>query len=125
MNLQETPDRRRQARRLCSELVEVIFDDQQGHSITTVALVEDVSESGLCVSSSLPIAPGRLVRLRAEGMAGSGVVRYCELGDYSYLLGLELKPGWRGEWTPRHELSLTRAEEGGPSGVDFNPKPPS
>lgn len=113
MDLQRTPDRRRQARRLCSELVEVTFDDQQGHSITTVALVEDLSENGLCVSSSLPISPGRLVRLRAEGMASNGVVRYCELGDYSYLVGVELKPGWRGEWTPRHELSLSQLDDEG------------
>lgn len=111
MNFQKTPDRRRQPRRLCSELVEVSFDDSQGNTVSTVALVEDVSEGGLCVSSSLPVAPGRFVRVNAEGLAGSGIVRYCELGDYSYLLGLELGPGWRGDWTPGHELPLSHLEE--------------
>ena len=111
MNHRQTPDRRHNPRRLCSELVEVTFDDQEGNSVTTMALVEDISEDGLCVSSSLPISPGRIVRLCAEGMKAGGVVRYCELGDYSYLLGLELEPGWRGDWHPPHELSLTQAEE--------------
>lgn len=111
MSFQQTPDRRRDVRKLCSELVEVSFDDQQGNSVTTVALVEDLSDTGLCVSSSLPISPGRLVRVRAEGLRGSGIVRYCELGDYSYLLGLELKPGWRNGWTPRHELPLSHLDD--------------
>lgn len=111
MKFQRTPDRRRDARRLCSELIEVSFDDNQGNAVSTVALVEDVSESGLCVSSSLPVSPGRWVRVRAEGLTGGGIVRYCELGDYSYLLGLELEAGWRGEWTPRHELPLSHLDD--------------
>jgi hypothetical protein len=89
----------------------VTFDDQEGNSVTTMALVEDISEDGLGVSSSLPISPGRVVRVRAEGIRASGVARYCELGDYSYLLGLELEPGWRGDWQPRHGLSLSEAVE--------------
>lgn len=106
----ETPDRRHMPRNLCSELVEVVFEDQQGNSVSTVALVEDLSDSGICVSSSLPVSPGRIVRLRAEGFNGRGVVRYCELGEYSYLWGLELAPGWRGEWHPSHELPLVRRD---------------
>ncbi|MBI1357336.1 MAG: hypothetical protein GC160_23590 [Acidobacteria bacterium] len=111
MDQLETPDRRHQPRNLCSELVEVVFEDQQGNTVSTVALVEDLSDQGLCVSSSLPVSPGRIVRIRAEGLESRGVVRYCELGEYSYLWGLELASGWRGEWQPHHELALDRSEE--------------
>ena len=111
MDKLETPDRRRAPRNRGSELVEVVFEDQQGNSIRTVALVEDLSEGGLCVSSSLPVSPGRIVRLHAEGLESRGVVRYCELGEYSYLWGLELTPGWRGDWRPHHELPLTTVDD--------------
>jgi hypothetical protein len=51
-------ERRAQQRKLCSNLAEIAFEDQQGREVRQQALVEDVSNEGVCVSSSLPLAEG-------------------------------------------------------------------
>lgn len=100
-------ERRAQSRNLCSNLAEIAFEDQQGRQVRQPALVEDVSADGVCLSSSLPLAEGRRVMLHADGFSSEGKVRYCQLGDYSFLIGLqfdpEMGPGRFG-WRPDHLL---------------------
>jgi hypothetical protein len=100
-------DRRGERRSLCSNLAEIAFHDQTGRLIRQQALVEDVSGAGVCVSSSLPVSEGARVTLHADGYIAEGEVRYCRLGDYSFLIGLEFEPehgpGKRG-WRPDHLL---------------------
>ena len=72
-------------------------------------LLEDISSGGLCLSMSLPLDPGRAVRLSAAGLDAQAKVRYCELGDYGYLTGVEFAPGYgwdRMSWRPKHLLSF-------------------
>ncbi len=100
-------DRRGQRRTLCSNLAEIAFEDQQGHAVRQHALVEDVSEDGVCVSSSLPLTEGWQVTLHADGFTSEGKVRYCHLGDYSFLIGLQFDPETgpgRFGWRPDHLL---------------------
>ena len=102
-------ERRLRDRKLCSELVEVSFDDQRGWRVSETGLLEDVAARGLCVSLSIPIPQGWPVRIRGEGFRGEGTVRYCNLGDYGYLLGLEFASGqeWNPEkWRPKYLLEL-------------------
>ena len=100
-------ERRAQHRTLCSNLAEIAFEDQRGRTVRQQALVEDVSEDGVCVSSSLPVTEGWKVTLHADGFTSVGKVRYCHLGDYSFLIGLEFPseagPGRFG-WRPDHLL---------------------
>lgn len=100
-------DRRAQSRNLCSNLAEIAFEDQEGHEVRQPALVEDVSEEGVCLSSSLPLTEGWRVMLHADGFTSEAKVRYCHLGDYSFLIGLqfdpETGPGCFG-WRPDHLL---------------------
>lgn len=95
-------DRRSQSRNLCSNLAEIAFEDQEGRKVRQQALVEDVSAEGVCLSSSLPLTEGWKVTLHADGFTAEGRVRYCRLGDYSFLIGLQFPPengpgrfGWR------------------------------
>ena len=100
-------ERRTQSRSLCSNLAEMAFLDQQGHPVRQQALVEDVSDDGVCVSSSLPLSEGWRVTLHADGFTSEGKVRYCHLGDYSFLIGLQFEPGagpGRFGWRPDHLL---------------------
>ena len=100
-------DRRTQRRRLCSNLAELAFEDQTGVRIRQQALVEDVSDEGVCVSSSLPLTAGWRVTLHADGFTAAGTVRYCRLGDYSFLIGLQFDPETgpgRFGWQPDHLL---------------------
>ena len=100
-------ERRGERRTLCSNLAEISFHDQTGRLVRQHALVEDVSSDGVCVSSSLPVSEGGRVTLHADGFVAEGEVRYCNLGDYSFLIGLyfdrEHGPGRRG-WRPDHLL---------------------
>ena len=100
-------DRRTQPRRLCSNLAELAFKDQTGRRVRQQALVEDVSDEGVCVSSSLPLTEGWSVTLHADGFTSAGTVRYCHLGDYSFLIGLKFEPETgpgRFGWRPDHLL---------------------
>ena len=100
-------DRRTQSRNLCSNLAEIAFEDQQGHAVRQQALVEDVSDEGVCVSSSLPLTEGWSVTFHADGYTAEGKVRYCHLGDYSFLIGLQFEPETgpgRFGWRPDHLL---------------------
>lgn len=111
MIFERAPDERRTERRsLCSNLAEISFHDQNGRLIRQQALVEDVTATGVCVSSSLPVSEGGRVTLHADGYIAEGEVRYCRLGDYSFLIGLQFEaehgPGRRG-WRPDHLLDST------------------
>jgi len=100
-------DRRTQHRNLCSNLAEIAFADQQGRQVRQQALVEDVSQEGVCVSSSLPLTEGWKVTLHADGFTAEANVRYCQLGDYSFLIGLQFEPETspgRFGWRPDHLL---------------------
>jgi hypothetical protein len=104
----ESQDRRREVRSLCSNLAEIAFHDQTGRLVRQQALVEDVSANGVCISSSLPVSAGARVVLHADGFIAEGQVRYCQLGDYSFLIGLEFEPEHgpaSSEWRPRHLLN--------------------
>jgi len=103
------PEKRHEKRDMCSDLVELRFQDQTGRWLSETGLVEDVSASGLCVSLSLPVMVGHLVEINAEGFRGNARIRYCELCEYSYLLGLEFSDGFewnRQKWQPKHLLTL-------------------
>jgi len=101
-----SPSERRSTRRsLCSELASVRFEDQTGRPVDLSGLIEDISPGGLCLSLSAPLTPGRTVRVSSEGLDARAEVRYCELGDYSYLVGLRFADGggWdRSRWRPKH-----------------------
>ena len=102
-------ERRLLQRKMCSEFVEVFFRDQTGMGVTETGLLEDLSRTGLCVSLSVPVTVGEIVSFTCEGFEGSGEVRYCNLGEYGYLLGVRFGDGleWdERQWKPRHLLSL-------------------
>lgn len=103
----EAADRRLHRRLLCSELVELRFKDQTGRRLAEKVLLEDVSKGGASVSSSLPVARGRQVELVADGFARRARIRFCEIGEDGYLLGLQFDDEWdREAWQPEHLTSL-------------------
>lgn len=105
-------EKRRNPREMCSDFVQVSWLDDRERRISTLGLLEDVSPEGICVSLELPVASGRNVHLHSRGIEGEAEVRYCELGDYGYLIGLEFSDGcsWdREKWRPKHLLEPSPA----------------
>ena len=103
------PDRRRHRRSLCSEIVELTFEDQTGRIVRQTGLLEDLSKRGACLNLPIPLGVGRDVRLAANGFERGASVRYCELADDGYTVGLEFAAGsdWdRNAWKPGHLTSI-------------------
>jgi hypothetical protein len=107
----ETQDRRSTERSLCSELARIEYRDQQGEIVNVAGLLEDVSRRGLCLSLSLPVSVGAEIRFQCAGFSGKALVEYCNLGNYSYLVGAAFLDGleWdKSIWRPRHLLALAQ-----------------
>ena len=107
------PSRRRHPRSLCSELVQVSFRDQRGRRIQETGVLEDLGSGGARLSLSLPLPVGGQVNLRTTGFSVNAGVRYCELADAGYAVGLEFSAGttWdERSWSPEHLLRIPSRE---------------
>lgn len=75
--------------------------------------MEDLSRRGAMLSLSLPLPVGGQVNLRTTGFSVSAGVRYCELADAGYAVGLEFSAGtvWdEKSWSPEHLLRIPSRE---------------
>ena len=102
-------NKRQSTRQMCSDFVKVSFADQNGRTVSDTGLLEDVSPQGLNISLSIPLPKGQEIQLRMEKFSGTARVRYCNLGEYSYLVGLEFadQHEWDPEkWAPCHLLTV-------------------
>jgi PilZ domain len=104
-------ERRSEVRMLCADLVEVCWKDPQGKARTTSALLEDISVSGACLQTEIPVPVGVSVHWRSPKAEFKGTVRYCEYREIGYFLGVEFDGAskWsRKSFRPQHLLDLKR-----------------
>ena len=109
--MDEHNDQRRSDRLMCSELVEIAFQDQTGRWIRETGVIEDVSSNGLGVSLNLPVAVGHAVTVSNPRFRSQATVKHCEFEEYGYLLGLEFSSGFQwnhADWEPEHLLRLPK-----------------
>ena len=102
-------NKRRSPRQMCSDFVKVSFADQDGRTVSDTGLLEDVSRQGLNISLNIPLPEGHDIELQIEGFSGKARVRYCNIGDYGYLIGLEFADHHEWDpkkWAPRHLLTI-------------------
>ena len=102
-------NKRSSPRQMCSDYVKVSFADQDGRTVSDTGLLEDVGRQGLNISLNIPLPKGQDIKLQMEGFSGKARVRYCNIGDYGYLIGLEFadRYEWDPEkWAPRHLLTI-------------------
>ncbi len=107
----ENHDQRRSDRLMCSELVEIAFEDQVGHWVRENGVIEDVGSTGIGVSLNLPVSVGRTVTVSNPRFRSQAKVIHCEFEEYGYLLGLEFSGGFewnRTDWEPEHLLHLPK-----------------
>ena len=103
------PASRVYTRALCSELVRITFRDQRGRRVQETAILEDLGEKGARVALSLPLTPGCQVGFHAAAFEANAHVRYCELADSGFAVGLEFAGDSRWDekkWAPEHLLRL-------------------
>lgn len=97
--MEQIKDRRSQARLLCAELVELIWQNHNGRERRCVANLEDISTSGVSLHLENPIAPGMSVTMHHGQTSLTGVVRHCTYAGDGYLVGVQLDPQY--EWSTR------------------------
>ena len=102
-------ERRSEVRLLCADMVQVCWEDQQGRKQTSSALLEDISVSGACLQTEVPVPLGVQLQWQTPAREYSGTVRYCEYREIGYFVGVALDASskWsRKTFRPRHLLDL-------------------
>jgi hypothetical protein len=89
-------ERRRETRMLCADVVDVRWSDFD-HS--EAVNLEDISASGACLLCQWPIALSTPLRISYPNGELTGTVRYCQLQDVGYLVGVQFDAGC--QWSPQ------------------------
>jgi hypothetical protein len=85
---------------LCAEIVQVVWQDASGRTRRSVANLEDISLSGLCLQVENPIPTDTPIAMEYGDGELVGTVRYCRFQEWGYFLGIELLDGCR--WSSQH-----------------------
>lgn len=83
-------DKRIEARLLCSDLADVYTADGKSWKPRGTAVVEDVSQSGVCIQLHEPLPNETVVRLCYPAGELKARVCYCAYRDSGYFIGLKL-----------------------------------
>jgi hypothetical protein len=81
-------ERRLERRLLCADLVEVEWRDRAAQTREATAILEDISRSGACLQTDVPMPVGALVRVRHGRKTLEGTVNYCEYREIGYFAGV-------------------------------------
>jgi hypothetical protein len=102
-------ERRKEARMLCADMVDICWKDAKGRPQRATALLEDIAPHGAClqVDKALPLETEITIEHPKAQMRGA--VRYCAYRDIGYFLGLQFSADseWsKHKFTPQHLLDL-------------------
>jgi hypothetical protein len=92
-------EKRADSRMLCSELVDVHWQDGHGQPRKVLANLEDISSSGVCLQMDTPVPLDTMLRICHNKGEFQGSVRYCLFREIGYFLGVQLAPG--SQWSPQ------------------------
>jgi hypothetical protein len=104
---------------LCADVIEVCWTDNFGKQ-QAVGLLEDISESGVCLQMDSSIAIGSEVTWESPREVFNGTVRYCVYREIGYFVGVEFPAGmkWSEEvFQPQHLFDVRRLEPPAESAV--------
>jgi hypothetical protein len=109
-------ERRLERRLLCADLVQVEWRDQAGKTRSTTAILEDISRTGACLQTDVPIPVEELVQVRHGRKTLEGKVNYCAYHEIGYFAGVGFSANQR--WSqrvfrPKHLVDPTTLEDKG------------
>src|SRR5689334_12001220 len=89
-------ERRWERRLLCADLVQVEWEDPSGSTCKDAAILEDISRTGACLQTDVPVPVNALVRMRHGRKTLEGTVSYCSYHEIGYFAGITFRPkqGW-------------------------------
>jgi hypothetical protein len=82
---------------LCSELVQLIWENPFGRSRQATVNLEEIWRSGACLSLDSPVRPGSPVRIRTREADYRARVRSCKFSGIEYMAQVDFEPGY--EWS--------------------------
>jgi hypothetical protein len=98
-------ERRIEPRMMCADMVEVFWRDHDSKRRRSMALLEDIAESGACLQLETPVPTGTVVQWQSPNQEFRGTVRYCVYREIGYFAGIEFiaSSKWsRSAFRPRH-----------------------
>lgn len=108
-----TCERRASKRLLCSDLVQVSWENTAGEPFREVVILENLSLSGVGLFAGVPIPQGACIRLAGSEIVLTGIVKQCAFRENGYVIGIELdaKSKWAQEpghaFVPQHLLDVS------------------
>jgi|GEM_PF-374727 len=121
-----SPERRREPRLMCADLVDVLWQDELGAWQKETANLEDISEHGLCVQLEREIPVGTQVRVQCGEVEIPGEIRYCREELYGWFYGVAMQPGtqWpKDRFQPKHLFDPQSLEESLSDDLQEPPEP--
>jgi hypothetical protein len=78
-------ERRLERRLLCADLVEVEWKDRAGQTFRTTGILEDISRTGACLQTDVPLPVEEVVLVRHGRKTP---ITYCDYHDIGYFAGI-------------------------------------
>lgn len=109
-------ERRGSKRLLCSALVQVTWQAENGVSHSEVAILENLSLSGVGVFTGVPVPQGAEITLAGEQTLMTGTVKQCMFRENGYIVGIELNDDSKSAqqsgpaFVPEHLLDVSLLE---------------
>jgi hypothetical protein len=106
-------ERRGSKRLLCSDLVQVSWQNANGERFREIAILENLSLSGVGLFAGVPLPPGMKVDLAGSEAVLTGRVKQCAFRENGYVVGIELDDDskWAQEpgcaFVPQHLLDVS------------------
>jgi hypothetical protein len=106
-------ERRKAKRLLCSDLVQLYWQEPDGLPYREIAILENVSVTGVGLFTGVPVPVGTAVRIAANDIELTGHVSQCVFRENGYIVGLDLDEKSRrerrcsGEFLPQHLLDVS------------------
>ena len=74
---------------MCADLVDVCWVDRKGQLKRTIANLEDISESGVCLQVDEELSLGTDIHISYPNGDFSGTVKYCVYREIGFFIGIQ------------------------------------
>jgi len=92
-------------------MLEIRWEEANGGKRRAVALLEDISQSGVCLQMESPIPVGAEIFWKSAHQEFAGVVRRCTYREIGYFVGVEFSPGFQWSEESFHPQHLINVQE--------------
>jgi len=92
-------------------MLEIRWEEANGGKRRAVALLEDISQSGVCLQMESPIPVGAEIFWESAHQEFAGVVRRCTYREIGYFVGVEFSPGFQWSEESFHPQHLINVQE--------------